>query len=106
MGSIPYPAGGPYQGVAFRVWAPNASSVGVIGPVANESVPLVEQGGTGYWCKDVPGVSVNELYDYVITSPGFGTVTRRDPNARVVSAAHDGFRELTSGRIRVSLRLL
>lgn len=91
VGSIPYPAGGPYQGVAFRVWAPNASSVGVIGPASNESVPLVEQGGTGYWCKDVPGVSVNELYDYVITSPGFGTVTRRDPNARVVTAAHDGF---------------
>ena len=29
VGSIPYPPGGPYQGVSFRVWAPHATSVEV-----------------------------------------------------------------------------
>lgn len=90
VGSIPYPPGGPYQGVSFRVWAPHASAVSVKDPVSAHSVALVAQGSTGYWCLDVPGVSVNQRYDYVITSPGFGTVTRRDPNARMVTNARNG----------------
>ena len=85
VGSIPYPPGGPYQGVSFRVWAPHASAVSVKDPASGRSVALVQQGSTGYWCLDVPGVGINQRYDYVITTPGFGTVTRRDPNARVLS---------------------
>lgn len=38
----------------------------------------------------MPGVGVNQRYDYVITTPGFGTVTRRDPNARMVTSGHNG----------------
>ncbi len=90
VGSIPYPPGGPYQGVSFRVWAPHASSVVVKATYANASAALMQQGTTGYWCLDVPGIGVNGVYDYVITTPGFGTVTRRDPNARVVTAARNG----------------
>ena len=89
-GSIPYPPGGPYQGVSFRVWAPHATAVSVKDPVSGRSEPLVAQGTTGYWCKDVPGVGVNRQYDYVITTANFGTVTRRDPNARVVTSANNG----------------
>lgn len=90
LGSIPYPPGGPYQGVSFRVWAPHAESVSVQSPITNESLPLAEEGATGYWCKDVAGATVNELYDYVITTNGFGTVTHRDPNARLVTHAKNG----------------
>ena len=90
VGSIPYPPGGPYQGVSFRVWAPHASSVLVKDPISGRSASLISQGTTGYWCLDVPGVTVNQKYDYVITTPGFGTVTRRDPNARNVTAAYNG----------------
>lgn len=90
VGSIPYPPGGPYQGVSFRVWAPHATAVSVKDATSGRTEPLIEQGTTGYWCKDVPGVSVNQPYDYVITTTGFGSVTRRDPNARVVTAAHNG----------------
>lgn len=90
VGSIPYPPGGPYQGVSFRLWAPHASAVSVKDPASAHSVALVAQGSTGYWCLDVPGVSVNQRYDYVITTPGFGTVTRRDPNARMVTNARNG----------------
>jgi 1,4-alpha-glucan branching enzyme len=91
VGSIPYPAGGPYQGVSFRVWTPHASAVSLESPAINRSTPLIQQGSTGYWCKDVPGVTVNESYEYVITTPGFGTVTRRDPNARLVTHAKNGY---------------
>jgi 1,4-alpha-glucan branching enzyme len=59
-------------------------------PISGRSAPLAQQGSTGYWCLDVPGVGVNQRYDYVITTPGFGTVTRRDPNARLVTSAHNG----------------
>ena len=90
VGSIPYPPGGPYQGVSFRVWAPHASAVSVKDPALERSVALVAQASTGYWCLDVPGVTVNQRYDYVITTPGFGTVTRRDPNGRMVTNARNG----------------
>lgn len=52
---------------------------------------LVAEGSSGYWCKDVPGATVNLEYEYVITTPGFGTVTRRDPNARLVTHAKNGY---------------
>jgi 1,4-alpha-glucan branching enzyme len=91
VGSIPYPPGGPYQGVSFRVWAPHASAVSVESPEVNRSVALVAEGSSGYWCKDVPGATVNLEYEYVMTTPGFGTVTRRDPNARMVTHAKNGY---------------
>jgi 1,4-alpha-glucan branching enzyme len=90
VGSIPYPAGGPYQGVSFRIWAPHATAVSVKDPFSSHSEPLVAQGSTGYWCKDVPGLSINQDYEYVITTANFGTVTRRDPNARLVTHPHNG----------------
>ncbi len=89
-GSVPYPPGGPYQGVSFRVWAPHASSVSVKSPVTNQSVPLLSQGTSGFWCVDVPGIGVNQYYDYVVTTPGFGSLTRVDPNARAVTHARNG----------------
>ena len=69
VGSIPYPPGGPYQRVSFRVWVPHASAVSVKDPASARSVALVAQGSTGYWCLDVPGVSVHQRYDYVTTTP-------------------------------------
>ncbi len=86
-GNVPYPPGGPYQGVSFRVWAPHASSVSVKDPFSNRSAALIAQGSSGYWCVDVPGIGVNQPYDYVIATPGFGSITRRDPNARAVTHA-------------------
>jgi 1,4-alpha-glucan branching enzyme len=90
VGSIPYPPGGPYEGVSFRVWAPHASAVSVKDPTSGRSAALSSQGSSGYWCLDVPGADVNQKYDYMITTPGFGTVTRRDPNARMVTSGHNG----------------
>jgi len=90
IGSIPYPSGGPYQGVSFRVWAPDANSVNVEGDFngwSQTATPLVKQGMTGFWCLDVPGATINQQYDYVISSLIYGTVIRRDPNSRLVTSA-------------------
>ena len=89
IGSLPYPSGGPYLGVSFRVWAPYADSVNVEGDFNEWSAtatPLAKE-GNGFWCKDVAGATVNQKYDYVISSAKFGKVTRRDPNSRIVSSA-------------------
>jgi len=91
VGSIPYPPGGPYQGVSFRVWAPNADAAAVAGDFNGWSATqLIQEGNTGFWCKDVPGATVGQQYDYLIHSQQFGTVIRRDPNSRTVTAAHGG----------------
>jgi 1,4-alpha-glucan branching enzyme len=84
LGSIPYNGG-----VSFAVWAPNAASVFVEGDFNNWSQtanPLVPD-GTGTWSSDVAGAVTGQTYRYVISSPGFATVTRRDPYSRVVTEA-------------------
>jgi 1,4-alpha-glucan branching enzyme len=85
MGSIPFPGG-----VTFRVWAPDATTVTVEGDFNNWSTtanPLVSE-GDGNWSNDVDGAVAGQTYRYVISSPGFATVTRRDPNCRVVTEAN------------------
>jgi 1,4-alpha-glucan branching enzyme len=71
------------------VWAPNAVTVSVEGDFNNWSqsaTPLTAE-GNGNWSNDVPGALVDQTYRYVISSPGFPTVTRRDPYSRVVTQA-------------------
>ena len=84
MGSTPYTGG-----VTFRVWAPDAASVFVEGDFNNWSQtanPLVAE-GNGNWSNDIAGAAAGQAYRYVISSPGFATVTRRDPYSRVVTEA-------------------
>ncbi len=82
MGAIPHDEGG----VAFRVWAPHATAVSVVGtfndwdkarhPMAHEA--------DGYWSADVPGARVGHEYRYAITGAE-GEVTKIDPYAREVT---------------------
>jgi 1,4-alpha-glucan branching enzyme len=85
LGSIPYDGG-----VAFGVWAPDAVSVFVEGDFNNWSQtanPMVPD-GNGIWSTDVAGAVAGQTYRYIISSPGFATVTRRDPYSRVVTEAN------------------
>ena len=82
LGSVPYPGG-----VTFTVWAPNATAVAVEGDFNNWSEtanPLVAQ-GNGNWSADVAGAVAGQNYMYVMTTPGFPTQIRRDPNCRLVT---------------------
>ncbi len=77
-GSIPYS-----NGVGFRVWAPNATSVSVTGDFNAWSAtanPLAAESG-GNWSVDVGVASIGDAYKYVID----GTIWKNDPHARQVT---------------------
>lgn len=81
MGAIPTE-----NGVAFRVWAPNALSVSVIGVFNDwnkESHPL-EKEGDGHWYGVVPQAKVGDQYRFLLSTPA-GELSRIDPRAREVT---------------------
>lgn len=86
MGAIPYETG-----VTFRVWAPNASAVSVVGnfnnwnPAAN---PMARQGDN--WSTDVEGIAAGAQYKYHITHNG-QALWRNDPRAfQVTNSGPEG----------------
>ncbi len=81
MGAIPHEGG-----VAFRVWAPHADSVHVVGDFnewADDAHPLASE-GNGNWYADVPEAAVGHEYKYVIRN-GDMTLSKIDPYARQVT---------------------
>lgn len=81
MGPLPYEGG-----VAFRVWAPQAQAVSVVGTFndwADHANPLAEEEG-GYWSADVPGAKPGDQYKYVISTHG-ELFDRADPYARALT---------------------
>ena len=81
MGALPHE-----QGVAFRVWAPNATRVAVIGAFNNWSPDAdpMEREENGYWYANVPRARVGQEYRYQIVN-GAQTLSRVDPYARQVT---------------------
>ena len=83
MGAIPGA-----KGVTFRVWAPHAEKVYVIGSFNdwNEtSLPLVSE-PNGYWSVEVPGAKPGDEYRYLLNGPA-GPLSRIDPYARKVTSS-------------------
>ena len=80
MGTILY-AGG----VAFRVWAPFASSVFASGTFNqwNATANPFASEGNGYWSVEVPGAKIGDEYQFVITS-GAQVLWRKNPYASEV----------------------
>ena len=81
MGSIVYEGG-----VAFRVWAPNAEKVGIVGDFNqwDESAHLLEHEENGYWYIDIPTAKAGQEYKYIIHYQG-ERLYRVDPYARQVT---------------------
>ncbi|QDU79630.1 1,4-alpha-glucan branching enzyme GlgB [Polystyrenella longa] len=81
MGSIIHEAG-----VAFRVWAPHAEQVSVIGNFNNWNPEdhLMEQEGNGYWYLNIEQAKAGDEYQYWITNGDF-QAGRIDPYARKVT---------------------
>lgn len=76
------------DGVAFRVWAPHANQVAVIGTFNNwdgQAHPM-RPDQHGIWCVNVKGASVGDQYKYQLTTPG-GVLDRIDPYAREVTSS-------------------
>ena len=76
---------GVQQGVVFRVWAPRAKAVSVVGdfnswvPGAAPMENLDEDGGI--WECFVPGLAVYDIYKYCVTTPDDELVFKADPYA-------------------------
>ena len=83
MGAILYPGG-----TAFRVWAPHADQVCVVGTFngwSETANPLIDE-GQGCWSTDVPGARAGDEYKYVIVN-GAQELRRIDPYARDVTSS-------------------
>ena len=81
MGSIPHG-----DDTTFRVWAPHAERVSVVGTFNEWSPsahPLARE-GNGYWSADVPGAGPGDRYRYLIGAGG-EELSRIDPYARMVT---------------------
>ena len=81
MGAVPHAAG-----TTFRVWAPNADAVAVIGTFndwKNDKTPLWHE-ADGYWAVEVPNAKPGDEYKYHITN-GEQQFDRNDPYARQVT---------------------
>jgi len=83
MGAIPHA-----KGVTFRVWAPHAEKVYLIGTFngwSETSMPLFNE-KNGYWSTDVSEAKVGDEYRYLIHGPE-SSFSRIDPYARKVTNA-------------------
>ena len=74
--------------VAFRVWAPHADQVSVIGTFNDWDglVHPMQSDQHGNWYTEINGVSIGDQYKYQLTTPG-GVFTRIDPYAREVTSS-------------------
>ena len=81
MGAIPFS-----NGVAFRVWAPHADSVSVVGTFNDwdESADVMQAEHNGYWYAEVSSAGIGDEYRYAIIN-GEQTLERIDPYARQVT---------------------
>jgi 1,4-alpha-glucan branching enzyme len=81
MGAIPHP-----EGITFRVWAPHADKVYVMGSFNDwsETANELSSEGNGYWAANVPEAGVGDEYKYLIIN-GEQRLSRNDPYAREVT---------------------
>ena len=83
MGAIPHPGG-----VAFRVWAPHAERVSVIGSFngwdSGKHPMNAEENGN--WYADVTEANIGDQYKFLLTT-ATGDYKRIDPYAREVTSS-------------------
>ncbi len=83
MGALPYPGG-----TSFRVWAPNAQRVQVVGDFNGwDPMKAVELKSEGYgnWSVDVPGADHGQKYKFVVQGKHGDWRWRNDPRAADVT---------------------
>ncbi|MFX0539895.1 alpha-amylase family glycosyl hydrolase [Ornithinimicrobium sp. Y1847] len=81
LGAIPFDGG-----YAFRVWAPHAEEVKVVGDFNgwNDSAHELHAEGTGYWYAEVQGAEHGQEYKYILRN-GDDWFMRIDPRALAVT---------------------
>lgn len=85
LGSIYIPAtDGQAEGFRFIVWAPNASSVSLVGNFNNWQVgecPMNRINDSGIWHTFIEGMEEGEVYKYAITTHSGQVMMKSDPYA-------------------------
>ena len=68
----------------FRVWAPNAKTVSVVGNFNewNIDTDRMENIGDGIWEKKIKGLKQYDIYKYAVTVPDGTVILKSDPYAR------------------------
>lgn len=68
----------------FRVWAPNAKTVSVVGDFNewNIDTDRMENIGDGIWEKKIKGLKQYDIYKYAVTGPHGTVILKSDPYAR------------------------
>jgi len=72
------------RGVLFSVWAPNASSVSVLGTFNDwdrRRHPMRSRGSSGVWELFIPGISKGDLYKYSLLTHAGKIIEKSDPLA-------------------------
>jgi 1,4-alpha-glucan branching enzyme len=95
LAPIPVPPSGKYVGATpydggteFRVWAPNARAVAVVGEaVGGGRRDLAREPGTGMFSSRIDGAHAGQRYHYAITTQDGTEIARADPRARRIDGA-------------------
>lgn len=76
------------DGYQFRVWAPNAEDVAVIGDFTNWTAQpfSLEKNEAGVWEGHIPEAETGQLYKYLVTRSGGQKVEKLDPFAYYLEA--------------------
>ncbi|MDD3172415.1 MAG: 1,4-alpha-glucan branching protein GlgB [Herbinix sp.] len=72
------------KGAFFGVWAPNASSVSVVGDFNewnDQAHPMERVNKSGVWNIFIPGIKANQIYKYAVGSGSGEIVYKADPYA-------------------------
>jgi 1,4-alpha-glucan branching enzyme len=74
------------DGMAFRLWAPNARKVSLVGTFNHwdASRHVMQCEGNGYWFARAPEAATGHEYRYLLSTPA-GNLWRMDPYARQVT---------------------
>lgn len=76
-------------GVTFRVWAPFATRVDVVGTFTHDPIAMDREDG-GYWSTAVAHAEPGHIYQYKITTADGHELYRNDPRARQLTATENG----------------
>lgn len=76
-------------GVEFRVWAPFAKHVAVVGNFADHAIDMTAE-GDGYWHLNQPDVKPGQSYQYKIITQDDRELYRNDPRARALTGSENG----------------
>ncbi len=72
------------DGVLFRVWAPRAKAMSIVGDFNNwvpGDTPMKQLADSGIWECFVPGMEEYDIYKYCVTTPSDELVFKTDPYA-------------------------